>query len=50
MLHVWRRSRCTKFYNDLEVSYVGFIDIACEEALILRPVFKGMSPNTSLPL
>jgi hypothetical protein len=25
VLLVWRRRRCTKFYNDLEVSLVGFI-------------------------
>jgi hypothetical protein len=25
VLLMWRQSRCTKFYNDLEVSYVGFI-------------------------
>jgi hypothetical protein len=34
---VWRRSRCTKFFNDLEVGYVGFIDIACAGAL--NPAF-----------
>jgi hypothetical protein len=47
---LWHRSRCTKFFNDLEVSYVSFIDIACAGALILRLVFKGMSSNTSLLL
>jgi hypothetical protein len=46
----WRQSRCTKFFNELEVGYVGFINIACAGALIPRSVFKGMSPNTSLPL
>jgi hypothetical protein len=25
VLLVWRRSHCTKFFNDLEVGYVGFI-------------------------
>jgi hypothetical protein len=25
VLHLWRQSRCTKFYNVLEVGYVGFI-------------------------
>jgi hypothetical protein len=30
---VWRQSRCTKFFNDLKIGYVGFIDIACAGAL-----------------
>jgi hypothetical protein len=47
---LWRRIRHTKFFNDLEVGYVGFINIACAGVLIPRSVFKGMSPNTSLPL
>jgi hypothetical protein len=34
--HVWRRSHCTKFYNDLEVGYVDFIDIAHAS---INPVF-----------
>jgi hypothetical protein len=34
---MWRRSRCSKFFNDLEVGYVGFINIACAGAL--NPVF-----------
>jgi hypothetical protein len=50
VLQLQRRSHCTKFFDDLEVSYVGFIVIACVGALIPRSVFKGMSPNTSLPL
>jgi hypothetical protein len=50
VLHLWSQIRCTKFFNDLEVGYVGFIDIACAGVLIPRSVFKGMSPNTSLPL
>jgi hypothetical protein len=37
VLHVWCRSRCTKFYNDLEVGYVGFIGIA--RAGALNPAF-----------
>jgi hypothetical protein len=45
-----RRSRRTKFFNDLEVGYVDFINIACAGALIPCSIFKGMSPNTSLPL
>jgi hypothetical protein len=50
VLHLWRQSRCTKFFDDLEVSYVGFINIACAGALIPRSVFKGMLPYTSLQL
>jgi hypothetical protein len=50
VLHLWRRIRCTKIFNDLEVGYVGFISIACTGALIPHLVFKGMSSNTSLPL
>jgi hypothetical protein len=50
VLHLWRRSRCTKIFNDLEVGYLGFISIACTGALIPRSVFKDMSPNTSLLL
>jgi hypothetical protein len=34
---VWHQSRCSKIFNDLEVGYVGFIDIACAEAL--NPAF-----------
>jgi hypothetical protein len=34
---MWHRSRCSKIFDDLEVSYVGFIDIACAGAL--NPVF-----------
>jgi hypothetical protein len=45
---LWHRSRYTKFFNDLEVGYVSFINIACARALIPRSVFKGMSPNTSV--
>jgi hypothetical protein len=37
VLLVWHRSRCSKIFNDLEVSYVGFIDLACAGAL--NPVF-----------
>jgi hypothetical protein len=37
VLLVWRRSRCSKIFNDLEVGYVGFIDIACAGAL--NPAF-----------
>jgi hypothetical protein len=29
LLHVWHQSHCTKFYNDLDVGYVGFIINAC---------------------
>jgi hypothetical protein len=29
MLLVWRRSRCSKIFDDLEVGYVGFIINAC---------------------
>jgi hypothetical protein len=29
VLLVWCRSRCTKFFNNLEVGYVGFIINAC---------------------
>jgi hypothetical protein len=50
VLHLGRQSPCTKFFNDLEVGYVGFIDIACAGALIPRSVFKGMLLDTSLPL
>jgi hypothetical protein len=37
VLLVWSRSRCSKIFNDLEVGYVGFIDIACAGAL--NPAF-----------
>jgi hypothetical protein len=37
VLLVWHRSHCTKFFNDLEVIYIGFIDIACAGAL--NPAF-----------
>jgi hypothetical protein len=47
---VWHQSICTKFFNDLEVGYIGFINIASAGALIPCSVFKGMLPNTSLPL
>jgi hypothetical protein len=50
VLQLWRRSRCTKIFNNPEVGYVGFISIACAGALILLSVFKGMSLNTSLQL
>jgi hypothetical protein len=50
VLHVWHWSRCTKFFNDFEVGYISFLDITLAGALIPRSVFKGMSPNTSLPL
>jgi hypothetical protein len=43
VMHVWHRSHCSKFYNDLEVGYVGFIDITCAGAFIPHLVFKGMS-------
>jgi hypothetical protein len=36
-LLVWRRSHCTKFFNDLEVGYIDFIDIAFAGAL--NPAF-----------
>jgi hypothetical protein len=29
VLLVWRRSRCIKFYDDLEVVYVSFIINVC---------------------
>jgi hypothetical protein len=32
VLLVWRRSRCIKFYDDLEVGYIGFIIKACAGA------------------
>jgi hypothetical protein len=32
VLLVWHRSRCIKFYEDLEVDYVGFIINACAGA------------------
>jgi hypothetical protein len=32
VLHVWRQNHCTKFFDDLEVGYVGFFDIACAGA------------------
>jgi hypothetical protein len=47
---MWRRSRCTKFFDHLEVGYVGFIDIACPGALVSHSFFKGMSPNTSFTI
>jgi hypothetical protein len=47
---VWCRIRCTKFFDDLEVGYIDFTNIACAGALIPRSVFKGMSPNFYLPL
>jgi hypothetical protein len=50
VLHVWRRSHCTKFYNNLDVGYVGFIINACAGAKSPCSVFKGMALNTSLPL
>jgi hypothetical protein len=34
---MWRLSRCSKIFNDPEVGYIGFIDIACAEAL--NPTF-----------
>jgi hypothetical protein len=50
VLQLWSQIHCTKFFNDLEVGYVSFIDIAYAGVLIPRSIFKGMSPNTSLPL
>jgi hypothetical protein len=47
---LWHRSRCSKFFNDLEVGYVAFINIACAGALIPCLVFKGMLLSTILPL
>jgi hypothetical protein len=32
VLLVWRQSPCTKFFNDLEVGYVGFIINTCAGA------------------
>jgi hypothetical protein len=50
VLHLWRWSRWSKIFDDLEVGYVGYINIACAGALIPCSVFKGMSMNTSLLL
>jgi hypothetical protein len=32
VLHLWRQSHCTKFFNHLEVGYIGFIINACAGA------------------
>jgi hypothetical protein len=40
----------SKIFDELEVGYVDFTDIACAGALIPCSVFKGMSPNFCLPL
>jgi hypothetical protein len=37
VLLMWRRSRCSKIFNDPEVGYIGFIEIACAGAL--NPTF-----------
>jgi hypothetical protein len=37
VLLVWHRSRFSKVFDELEVGYVGFIDIACARAL--NPAF-----------
>jgi hypothetical protein len=50
VLHLWCWSRWSKIFDDLEVGYVGYINIACAGALIPCSVFKGMSTNTSLLL
>jgi hypothetical protein len=38
VLLMWCQSRCTKFFNELEVGYVGFVINTCAGGVI--PVFR----------